>query len=470
MRRTDGPTDRRTGALLALVTLLAAAPLAAQQTRQTPPAGGRPRDFQLPEPRTFALSNGMGVTLVQYGTVPKATVQLRVRVGNVNETADQVFLGDLTTDLMREGTTTRSAAQVSADAAGMGGDVFLNTGLDESFVTGDVLSEFVPDFVRLVADLARNPAFPASELPRLQQAIVRNLTVQLRTPGAQTQRAFRATMYPDHPYGRIFPAPEQVSGYTVEQIRAHYAANWGAARAHLFVVGRFDARAAEAAIREAFGAWARGPDPVTNIPTPVDRRAMQTVDRPAAPQSTLALGLPVPDPSSPDWIPLTVANTMLGGYFSSRITANIREDKGYTYSPFSNITTHYRNAFWAQNADVTTAQTGPSLREIFYEIERMRTEPPSQAELEGVQNYLAGTFVLQNSSRGGITGQLGFLRMHGLDRSFLTNYVRNVHAVTPAEIQRIARQYFDPSRMLLVVTGDLNVIRDQIAPYGAPVP
>ncbi len=469
MRRTDMRACRRAGVRGVLAALLLAAPLAAQQ-RETPPPGGRPRDFRLPEPRTFTLPNGMGVTMVQYGTVPKVTVQLRVRAGNVNETAAQTFLGDLTTDLMREGTTTRTAAQISAEAAAMGGDVFLNTGLDESFVAGDVLADYVGDYIRLVADLALRPAFPESELPRLKQAMVRNITVQLRTPGAQTQQAFRAAMYPDHPYGRLFPTAEQVNGYTVDDIRRFYAANWGAARAHLFIVGRFDARAAEAAVREAFGGWARGPDPVTNVPTPADRRALRTVDRQGAPQSTLALGLPVPDPSSPDWVPLVVTNTMLGGYFSSRITANIREDKGYTYSPFSAITTHYRNAFWAQNADVTTAQTGPSLHEIFHEIDRMRTEPPGADELEGVQNYLAGTFVLQNSTRGGIAGQLGFLRLHGLDRGYLTNYVRNVYRVTPADVQRMAQQYLDPSRMLLVITGDQNVIREQIAPYGSPVP
>jgi predicted Zn-dependent peptidase len=337
-------------------------------------------------------------------------------------------------------------------------------------VGGDILGEFAPQFVRLVADVVRNPAFPESELARLKANRTRNITVSLRSAGAQTQQTFSTAMYGDHPYGHLFPTTDQVNGYTVAQIRAFYAANWGAARSHLTVVGRFDARAVEAAVREAFGSWAAGAPPSVNIPTPSDRRVMRTNDRPAAPQSTIALGLPVPDPSNPDWIPLVLTNTMLGGYFSSRITANIRENKGYTYSPFSSIATRYRNAYWAENADVTTAQTGNSLHEIFFEIDRLRTEPPSAQEVQDVQNYLAGTFVLSNSSRGGIAGQLGFVRLHGLDRGYLTNYVHNVMAVTPADVQRIAQQYIDPSRMTLVVTGDLNVIRDQIAPYGATTP
>jgi predicted Zn-dependent peptidase len=326
--------------------LLIAAPLAAQQRqRETPPPGGQPRDFRLAEPRTFALDNGLAVTLVQYGDVPKTTVQLAVRSGNLNESASEVWLSDLTGDMMQEGTTTRSAAQVAEAAAGMGGQLSVNVGLDESSVAGDVLSEFAPDFVRLVADVARNPALPAAELPRLKANRVRNLSVQLRSPQSQTVARFRAAMYPDHPYGRVFPTADQINGYTAEQVRAFHAANWGAGRARLTIVGNFDDRAMETAIREAFGSWARGSDAVVNVPTPVARRDLLTVDRPTAPQSTLAIAIPVEDPSHADWIALLVTNTLLGGGFSSRITTNIREDKGYTYSPFSAVSARYRDAY-----------------------------------------------------------------------------------------------------------------------------
>jgi len=449
--------------------LLLSAPLAAQQ-RQTPPAGGTPRDFRLPEPRQFTLDNGMGVTLVQYGTVPKVAVQLYVRVGNVNESANEVFLADLTGDLMREGTATRNAAQISAQAAAMGGDVFINTGLDETTVAGDVLGDYAGDFIRLIADIVRNPAFPESELARLKANMVRNITVQQRSPQSQALVRFRETMYPDHPYGRIYPTAEMVNGYTIQQIRDWHRNQWGAQRANITVAGRFDARAVEAAIREAFGSWERGPAPVLNVPNPVTQRSLQTVDRPGAPQSTLLVGIPTPNPSSPEWIPLSVTNTLLGGYFSSRITANLREDKGYTYSPFSSLSTRYRDTYWAENADVTTANTGASLHEIFYEVDRLRNAPPTPEELQGVQKYLAGNFVLANSSRFGVANQLNYVRLHGLGREYLTNYVRNVMAVTPQDVQRIAQQYLDPARMLIVVTGDLNVIRDQIQPYGTTTP
>ena len=131
-------------------------------------------------------------------------------------------------------------------------------------------------------------------------------------------------------------------------------------------------------------------------------------------QSTVIIGVPTVDPTHADFIPMTVMDALLGGAFASRITKNIREDKGYTYSPYSELSTRYRDAYWAENADVTTAVTGPSIKEIFAEIDRLQAEPPSAEELKGIQNYLAGTYVLQNSSRAGITGQL---ELHGPARS-----------------------------------------------------
>ncbi|MGH7558735.1 MAG: M16 family metallopeptidase [Gemmatimonadota bacterium] len=462
---------RRAGsAALALAGLigwaLTATVALAQDGKETPPAAGEPRDFRVPETRSFALPNGMQVTLAPYGWLPKVTVQLSVRAGNVNEAADQVWLADLTGDLMMEGTASRTGGELAIDAAGIGGEVDVSVGPDETTIGGDALSEFAPDLVWLVADVARNPSFPTSELDRLKADRVRQVTIARSQPQPLTLEKFRALMYPDHPYGRVFPTPEILEGYTLEDVRAFYEANVGAARSHLYVSGRFDEAAVEAAVREAFGDWEAGPAPVSDVPEPVSERVIHLIDRPGAVQSTVYIGLPVPDPSSPDWVALQVTNALLGGSFNSRIIANIREDKGYAYSPFSQVSTRYRDAYWVEIADVTTDVTGPSLKEIFHEIDRLQAEPPSEEELLGIQNYLAGTFVLGNSSPSGIINQLRFLELHGLDRSYLTDYVQNVFAVTPEDVQRVTRDYLDDERMLIVIAGDEAVITEQVRPYG----
>jgi zinc protease len=451
-----------------LAATLAAATNALAQTpaKETPPAPAAPRDFSLPAPKEFALENGLRVTLVSYGNMPKVDVRLYVAAGNGYEKASEVWLGDLTGELMREGTTTRTGPQISMAAAKMGGSVGITVGADTASVSGSALSEFAPDLVKLVADLALNPRFPASELERLKADKLRQLSLAKSDPQQMAVEKFREVIYGDHPYGRIFPTDAQMKGYTLAQAKAFYEANWAASRARLYVAGVFDAAAVEAAIRMGFGPWKKGVMSHPVPPKPRADRAVYIVDKPGAVQTTLIVGLPTIDASQPDAIPLAVANNVLGGYFSSRMTANLREDKGYTYSPYSQVSNRYRDATWAQNADVTTAVTGASLKEIFYEIDRLQAAAPSDAELESAKNYMLGTFVLRNSDRGGIIGQLEFINFHGLPADYLNRYVGNVRAVTPAMVQQMTKKYIDDTKTAIIAVGDKKVIEEQVKPFG----
>ncbi|AHG88300.1 peptidase M16 domain protein [Gemmatirosa kalamazoonensis] len=438
--------------------------------REQPPALAPARDFKLPAPTRLTLPNGMRVALVPFGTIPKATVRLYVRTGNIDERSDQTWLADLTGDLMVEGTATRTARQIAEETAAMGGSLGIGVGTDQTNIGGEVLGERAPDMVRLVADVVRHPAFPASELPRLKANRLRSLAVQRSQAQTLASERFAQVMYGDHPYGRFYPTEAQLQGYTVDEVKAFHAANYGAARATLYVVGVYDRAAVERAVREAFGDWAAGAPPTKNPPTPVAKRSVALIDRPDAVQSTIIVGLPVPDPSNPDYTKLVVTDALLGGAFGSRITSNIREQKGYTYSPFSFINTHVGDAYWAEQADVTTNVTGASLTEIFKEVDRLQAEAPPAQELGGIKNNLAGVFVLQNGSRAGITSQLQFVNLNGLGEDYLTGYVKRVLAVTPEDVQQTARKYLDKSKMTLVVVGDKKTVEAQLAPFVPTVP
>ena len=231
------------------------------------------------------------------------------------------------------------------------------------------------------------------------------------------------------------------------------------------MAGKFDPVAVKKAITAAFSDWKRGPDPLIDIPKPVSKRELDVVDRPGSAQSTLYIGLPAIDPSNPDYIPLQVMDALLGGSFGSRITANIREQKGYTYSPRSQVSVRYRDGYWVEVADVTTAVTGPSIKEILYEIDRLQNAPPSAAELDGIKNYLAGVFVIRNSSRDGVINQLQFVDLHQLGDNYLNTYVQKVHAVTPEQVQEMAKKYVVKEKLTIVVVGDKEKIADQMKPY-----
>jgi predicted Zn-dependent peptidase len=453
----------RAALLGSLAITLAAGPALPQ--KQTPPAGGPPKAFAVPAHQSYTLTNGMKVTLIPYGTIPKATLYLAVDAGDVNDPKDLPGLSDLVSDLLKEGTTTMNSAALAEAAARMGSSLGSRSGPDASSVSLDVLSEFAPDAVKLVADVVQHPLFPDSELARLKANSLRGLAVAKTQPGQIAAARFHKLLYGDHPYGTILPTEGAISKMTIDDVRRFYASNYCALRAHLYVAGRFDAPAIKKAIEAAFGGWTKGTAVTRNVPQPKTQRVLDVTDRPGAPQSVLFVGLPVANPTSPDSIALTVANALLGGAFASRITTNIREQKGYTYSPRSEISERYHDAYWAEIADVTTAFTGASLREIFGEIDRLQKEPPSAEELKGIESYLSGIFVIQNSGRVALIGLMRFVDEQGLGDDYLETYVQKVNAVTPAEVSKMTAQYIKPSRMTIVVVGDKAKISDQLAPF-----
>jgi predicted Zn-dependent peptidase len=446
--------------LITLFSILLSPAIQAQ--KQTPPEGGKPRDFKLPEKKSTSLKNGVSTTLVQYGAIPKVDVNVIIKTGNIHEGPEEVWLADLTGNLMREGTTSMDFKTISKKVAAMGGQVNVTTGPNQMTISGSVLSEFAPDLVKILADIVIHPAFPASEIDRLKNDMKRQLTVQKSVPQNQANEKFRSIIYKDHPYGKLFPTEQMIDSYTIEKLKQFYDKNIGARRTVVYAVGKFDESEVKKAVEDAFGEWREGPEIDYPVATPVKSNEVAMIDRPNAPQTTIMLGLPTLDPSHPDYLPLTVANSLLGGSFGSRITSNIREDKGYTYSPISTINAGYKSAFWYEQADVTTEHTGASLQEISKEIKRLQNEAPPKDELEGIQNYVAGVFVLQNSTPQGIISQLNFLDFHGLDDSYLTDRVKNIYEITPEKVQELARDYYQYENMTLVLVGDKKQLENQI--------
>ncbi|MBT8306227.1 MAG: insulinase family protein [Maribacter sp.] len=432
------------------------------QEKEMPPKGGEPKDFNLPEKEVVSYDNGLTLVMVPYGSIPKATIRFSVKTGNINEEENQVWLADLMADLLEEGSLTKTSKQIADEMAGMGGNLNIGVGVHTSSISSAVLYEFAPNAIELMADVLRNPKWPAEELGRLKDDIKRDLAVRLSRPRAQAMKDFFATIYPDHPYGRYYPTDQMIDSYTLEDIKQFYESNFGAKRTTIYIAGNFDKEKVKAAVDRSMSDWREGSESNYPIASPVTSNTVQIIDRPNAPQSTIYYGLPVVDPSNEDYIALDITNSILGGSFASRITSNIREDKGYTYSPRSSIQENYKSGIWFESADVTTEHTGASLFEINKEIEKLQNEPPTQEEMDGIINYESGIYVLQNSTPNGIIGQLIFLDTHDLDESFLSNKVKNMHAISPEKVQEMTKKYIRPEKMTLIVVGDKNKIEHQI--------
>ncbi len=458
----------RTSILLASL-VLATTPLAAQTTPAPAPAIaelpepplGSPRPFILPASERYTLANGMTVTLIPYGRVPKTMMRLEIGAGEIEEGAS-VELASLTATMLKEGTRSRDAAAIAAAAAGMGGSLATHGTNGGTAVRVSGLSDFAPQMAALIGDVVRHPSFPAAAFARIRADTVRAWTAAATSPGALASSALSHAMFGDHPYGRPMPTAAQLERYTVEDLRRFHAANFGARRARLYVAGRFDAATLKAAIERAFGDWQPGPAPLSLPPTLRPGPHIVLVDQPGALQTNVTIRTPMPPAGSPDTVPLRVAIELLAGSFSSRIVRNIREDKGYTYSPISAYQQRRGVTFWMFAVDVTTAVTGPALKEIFHEIRTLQTTPPPPAEAEGMRNWTVGQFMLENSQSSSLIDLMVERDIEGLPATSLDGFVPAAMAVTAPQMSAMVRRYMPLDRLSMTIAGDLAVIRPQL--------
>ena len=347
----------------------------------------------------------------------------------------------------------------------MGGSIFTSASNDSTTVGGEVLSEFDTRFVDLLSDVLLNPKFAADDLEKLRANRLRELAVAHAQAGTLAWEEFRKTVFAGHAYADIYPEEAIVKSYKLDDVKGVYNDQYGAARTHLYVVGQFDTAKVRDAIEKAFGKWRKGPDAIHDIPKVVARRTLSVIDRPGAPQSTIYMGMPAISLSDPDFTKFTVMDAILGGAFGSRITSNIRENKGYTYSPGSFVWNRYKTGYWVEAADVTTEFTGASIKEILFEINRLKNEPPNEAELQAIKNYLVGIYVLQNSSRTGVIGQLESVNYNELPKDYLDTYVQKISAVTAQDVSDMVKKYLVDDKMTIVVVGDRSKIDSQLKPY-----
>jgi zinc protease len=444
----------------AIASFATALPLAAQTT--PPPPIGTPKPFAVPASETYTLPNGMAVTLIPYGTTPKAAMMLDIYAGGVNE-ADKVWLSQLAAEMTKQGAAGKSAGQIATAAADMGGSLNVVPGEEKTSFAIDVLSEHAGNAVTLLSDVATRATFPAADFDRVKADAERRLAIGMSQPGTlATAALFKRYYGTKHPYGRYVPTQAQLTRYTLTDAKAFYDANYGAKRAHLYIAGRFDAATVKAAITKAFGKWKAGPERAKAPYTPAAGPVVLLLDRPGAPQSTLRLAFPAPAGASEGDVPERVSNAMLGGMFSSRITRNIREDKGYTYSPSSSIQFWPGAGTWVFQADVTTASTGASVTEVFKEIRGLQTTTPPAAEVTGARNYLAGLFVIQNATAQSLINSMAQRDGLGLPKDWLQTYVPAVLAVTPAQVQQAAATTQPIDKATLVVVGDLATVEPQL--------
>ncbi len=453
-----------TKTLFVALGILAIAASALAQ-KETPPEGGAPKPFKFPAQDTYTLDNGLKVTLVKYGSVPKISAMLNIRSGKLNEMDGKSGVASLTAKMLKEGSQDYTSEELANEIADIGGNLSTGAGLNSTSISGQSLAEFAPKLIELMAQVALEPNFQEDSLNRLRDGELRQLALAKTQPRSQANEKFRKVFFGKHPYGEINPLEADLKSLTVEDLQEYFDDNFVSNRGHLYVVGQFDDQAVKNAIASAFKTWKSGTPMKRNVPNVEAGYSLSVIDRPGAPQSTIIMGVPAPSQSDEDFIKFKVMDQLLGGSFGSRITSNIRENKGYTYSPGSYVWGQYKTGYWVEQADVTTEATGASIKEILYEIERLRNEPPTEAEMNGIKNYMIGIYTLQNSSRFGVIGKLDEAEMHELGVDSINDYVNKVANVTGKDVQEMVKKYLNKDKMTIVVVGDRSKIDSQLKPY-----
>jgi predicted Zn-dependent peptidase len=313
-----------------------------------------------------------------------------------------------------------------------------------------------------MADVARRPNFAQADFDRVMANLKRQLAQTQASPQAMASVLLAKALYPNHPYGDLLPTATQLDQMKLADMQRFHEQQMGAARSTLYVVGQYDRGAVLAAAEKAFGSWKAGPPRKIWLAQASNGPRLILADRPGSQQTTIRLALSAPAVDTPTDIPFRVTDSLLGGAFSSRITTNIREDKGYTYSPGSSVGARRGGATWIWNADITPAVTGKAMAEVFKEIRRLQSQPPAAAETLGMKTYTANYLLIRTTDAGLIASQLVRADLLGIKPSYFSTYVQRAMAVSPAQISALAAQDLKLNRMTVVVVGDMKSVEPQL--------
>jgi zinc protease len=420
-----------------------------------------------PRART-TLSNGLEVVLVESHTIPKFTGQLFFRSGNAVTAANTPGLADITATVVRTGTTERTSRQIEEDLRRMGADLSSGAGADTSVVSFSGLVDFSNELLRLVAELTQQASFPVDEFERERRQLVEGLRIERATPGFLASERMRKVLFGAHPYGTISPTETQVENYRLDQLKDFYRQYYRPGNALLVMVGDFSPQAMLAQVDKVFASWAAGKvDEAPNPPLPeLHGRRVHLVHLPGAVQAQIVVGNRALTRKHPDWLRLTLANSIYGGAFNSRLVMNIREQKGYTYSPRSGAHPLRQHGYFSISAAVRNDVVAATLTEMFYEVDRMRSTAVGDDELADARNYLSGLFSLGLATQDGLAGQLATATLERLPEDYLETYRERILALTAADVLDAAQKYFDSANAQIVIVGDRAQLESQATLFG----
>ena len=432
----------------------------AQIDRTKLPEPAPAKELKIGDYEKFKLKNGLTVIVAENHKLPTISWTLSFNTGPITE-GDKSGYRSIFGQVMRAGTTSKTKEELNEEVDFMGASVNVSSGAISAFS----LSKYKTEVLDIMTDLLYNPSFPQDEFDRAIEQTLTGLQQAKDDPNTIAATVRGVVNYgSDHPYGER-TTEETVKNITIDDLRNHYNEFFKPNIGYLVVVGDISKREAQKLVKKYFDKWERGEVQKEEFPAPkaIDRTVISLVDRPASVQSAISISYPIDNkPGNPDVTTASLMNQILGGGGSARLFMNLREDKGYTYGAYSGLGSSRYSATFNASASVRNEVTDSALTEFMNELRRIREEQVSQEELDLAKNNMRGSFARSLESRSTVAQFALNTELNNLPEDYYANYLKRLDAITPEDIQRVAKKYIRPDKANIVIVGKAEEIAEKL--------
>jgi zinc protease len=438
-----------------------------QISLSVPPAPLPPIAFEIPQPQKTQLSNGLRVILFPDDRVPLVSFRLAFFSGDINDPPERTGLTSAMVSLLNEGTETYSSSELASKIERLGAAISTTSNDDFTIVSASSLSLYQIEILDLMAEIALRPEFPDNELDLYRRNTIEHLKFQRSQPPFLANEQIAKLVYGNHPYSVTAPSPADIEALERTTLQQFHQQMFVPNNAIFIAVGDIGADEMIAELEDKFGSWEMAEVPQSDFPDPPtnNERVLRIVDRPASSQSNIVLANLAIKRTDEDYFPALVMNQVLGAGASSRIFMNLREHKGYTYGAYTRLNAKALAGDIEATAEVRNEVTGESLKEFFYELERIRDERVTDEELKDAKNFLTGVFPIRAETQEGLTNLLVNQFLYGLPDDYLDTYRDRVSAVSKDDVLAAAQRLVRPSEMAVVIVGDADAVLPQAEKY-----
>ena len=436
--------------------------------RQAPPAPAEPKDLTLPSVHVSSLKNGLQVNTIVTDQLPVVYATLVVRSGAESDPAALPGLSGLVAQMLKEGTTKRTAAQLAEAIEFLGADLWASSDEENTYLGVRALTEHLGIVMEILAEVAAKPAFKNQELQKLKRRELDRLALSERQPRYIARRAFYRQLYGNHPYATVDTTPQAVKRCRRSDLVRWHQRHFVGGNAFLVVAGDVDPDQVAEVAEQTLGSLKPGKRAVPTYVEPPRRtdRNILVVDRPGSVQSVIYIGNLAIQRANREWIPLLVANQVLGGSAASRLFEDLREKRGLTYGAYSSIGERVDIGPFVAYSSVRTEVTTEAIGAFFEHLQRINQEAAEPQELVNAKRYLSDSFPLKVDTPGKLAELVMKLRAFGLPDDYWDRYRNWIRATSASEAQYVARNYIRPQEALVVIVGQAADFAQSLERFG----